>query len=86
MYYGDMKTTLDIADNLLLRAKAVARRRGTTLRALAEEGLELALARHEARTAVRARPVVVDGEGVSPEFAGSAWERLRSAAYEGRGG
>jgi hypothetical protein len=80
-----MKTTIEISDNLLRRAKTVARRQGITLRALAEEGLEQALARHEAGTAVKVRPVVVDGEGVSPEFAGAAWERLRSAAYEGRG-
>lgn len=81
-----MKTTLEIADNLLLRAKAVARRQGTTLRALAEEGLEQALARHESGAAVKVQPVVVDGAGVSPEYAGAAWDRLRRAAYEGRGG
>lgn len=80
-----MKTTPEIADNLLLRAKTVAQRQGITLRALAEEGLGQALARHESRAPMQVHPVVVGGEGVSPEFAGSAWERLRSAVYEGRG-
>jgi len=35
-----MKTTLDIADDLLIEAKAVAARRRTTLKALVEHALE----------------------------------------------
>lgn len=35
-----MKTTLDIADDLLIEAKAVAARRRTTLKALVEHALQ----------------------------------------------
>jgi len=38
-----MGTTIDIPDELLLRAKAVAARRQTTLRELIIEGLEAVL-------------------------------------------
>lgn len=38
-----MKTTVEIADELLARARKTADRNGTTLRALIEEGLQLAL-------------------------------------------
>jgi hypothetical protein len=39
-----MKTTLDIHDELILRAKKLARRSGRPLRAVVEQGLRLALA------------------------------------------
>ena len=38
-----VKTTIDIADDLLARAKRVARQEAITLRELTEEGLRLAL-------------------------------------------
>jgi hypothetical protein len=44
-----MKTTIDIADGLLLEARDRARSQGTTLRALVEEGLRRVLSEHEAR-------------------------------------
>ena len=41
-----MKTTIDIADDLIDRARLVQKRDDVTLRALVEEGLRLTLERH----------------------------------------
>jgi hypothetical protein len=42
-YDGQVKTTLDIHDALLLRAKRLSRRTGRPLRALVEDGLRRVL-------------------------------------------
>lgn len=76
-----MKTTLEISDHLLRRAKALARRRGTTLRGLAEEGLRRVLDEAEAATRTAVRPVVVRGDGLAPEFQDASWKQVRDAAY-----
>ena len=80
-----VRTTIDIADSILLRAKEMARRQKTTLRALAEEGLEVVLRQREVHGSVRVEPAVFNGQGIAPEFQGASWERLCAAAYEGRG-
>ncbi|MEZ5277886.1 MAG: hypothetical protein R3F07_16010 [Opitutaceae bacterium] len=77
-----MKTTLDISDNLLLRAKALARRRGTTLRSLTEQGLTRILDEEPNQTSAKIQPVTFRGRGLSPEFEGAGWQRIRDAAYE----
>ena len=81
-----MKTTIEISDALLPRARALAARDGETLRSLVEQGLQKVLT-ERSRRAPRYRLVdaSVDGDGPDPAFAGAAWERLRDAAYEGRG-
>src|SRR5262245_48141776 len=42
-YYGFMKTTLDLPDELLIEAKKLAAEQRRPLRALVEEGLRMAL-------------------------------------------
>lgn len=84
-YHARMKTTLDISDNLLRRAKAVARKKNCTLKELAEEGLDLALQAHESAAPYKVRPVVVDGKGLTIEFRAVSWEKIRETAYRGRG-
>ena len=84
-YLTHMKTTIDIADSLMLRAKEVAAREKITLKALTEEGLEMALQQRERRKTPEVRPVVFDGGGLKPEFNGGSWDRIRDASYEGRG-
>jgi hypothetical protein len=89
--YGDMahdcsmKTTIDISDHLLNRAKEVARRDKSTLKELTEEGLELALARHDFRKSRQVKPVVFSGQGLSPEFQGKSWAEIRNEIYKGSG-
>lgn len=78
-----MKTTVEITDELLERAKEVARRERTTLRSLVEEGLRLTLDRKNDHGAFRLRDASVGGRGLTPEFQGAAWERIRDTAYGG---
>lgn len=56
-----MKTTIELPDDLLERSKTVARREGSTLKALIEEGLHLALrarGRRQRGEPFRIRPLV----------------------------
>lgn len=80
-----MKTTIDISDNLLKRAKELAVREQTTLKELAEEGLELVLSRRERSAEARINPVVVHGMGLSPALTGKSWAELRDEIYRGYG-
>jgi hypothetical protein len=57
-----MKTTVEISDELLERSRALAQREGSTLRALLEEGLHLALTRRTSR----ARPEALMLPGLRP--------------------
>lgn len=63
-----MKTTIDIADYLLRRAKEVAKNEDLTLKQIVEEGLEMAMRAREKRDAYKAKPVVFRGKGLSPGF------------------
>jgi hypothetical protein len=53
-----MKTTIDIADDLISRARVVQKRDGVTLRTLVEDGLRLVLDRDARRPKYRFVPVV----------------------------
>ena len=81
-----MKTTVDLPDDLLRRATRAARTRGTTLRELIETGLRLVLRRSRGGERFVLRSAVFEGRGLQAEFADGGWERMRAAAYEGRGG
>ncbi|MGH7483416.1 MAG: type II toxin-antitoxin system VapB family antitoxin [Longimicrobiales bacterium] len=81
-----MKTTIEIADALLGRARRVARRERTTLRALVEEGLRLVVERDRQRGEFRLRRASFKGKGLNPELVEPDWDRLRELSYEGRGG
>jgi hypothetical protein len=80
-----MKTTVDIAPELLRQAKAVAAREKTTLRALLEEGLRWALSRRRQRGRFKLRDASVGGNGVQPGVDDTDWTSLRDSSYGGRG-
>lgn len=80
-----MKTTVEISDALAREAKELAARERTTLRELIEAGLRMMLRERRKRTAFRLRDVSFRGNGLQAEFRGADWERIREAAYEGRG-
>ncbi len=80
-----MKTTVEISDALLTAAKAEARRRGTTLRTLFEEGLRSVLEADPPRDFVL-RDRGVDGQGVQEGVVEGDWDRIAAMIYEGHGG
>ncbi|MCY3813116.1 MAG: DUF2191 domain-containing protein [Gammaproteobacteria bacterium] len=80
-----MKTTIELPDALLEQVRGVARREGTTLRGLVEEGLQRSL---EARRKAVQRNLdfpTYGGSGLTTEFEGAAWNRLRDEIYRERG-
>lgn len=81
-----MKTTVEIPDALAEEARAVARREKTTLRALIETGLRQVLHERRRRSSFRLRDASFGGRGLQPGFREGDWQRIREAAYEGRGG
>jgi len=78
-----VKTTVEMPDSLFAEAKALANRRGITLRQLMEEGLRAAIAQHRGRSArFQLRDGSFSGEGPNPEL---GWTEIRRMIYEGRG-
>lgn len=80
-----MKTTVEIADDLLERAQEVARRQNTTLRALTEQGLRLVLRQAHEKARILPPLVTVGGGGLTKEFARAGWNAFRDEIYRGRG-
>ncbi len=79
-----VKTTIEVGDELLRRAKQTAAAEGTTLEALIEAGL-----RHELAVRERGAYALPDssygGIGTQPGVTESDWTVVRDAICEGRG-
>jgi hypothetical protein len=79
-----VKTTLDIHDALLLRAKRLSKRTGKPLRALVEEGLQHVLAQQGSTSKPFALPDRSVGSATSPNPLESwSWQDLRDEIYGG---
>ena len=81
-----MRTTIDVSDALLEAARKRAAERGTTLRAVFEEGLRAVLNEAAAPDSFHLRDASVGGRGLHPDFQARGWPDVRSSVYEGRGG
>lgn len=74
-----MKTTIEIADNLLARARTRAQAQHITLRALIEGALATVLDQPLPKAVVR--PVTFKGKGLSREFEGASWDKIRDTIH-----
>lgn len=84
---SNMKTTVDIPDDLLKEAKAVAATEQVTLRSLVEEGLRWVLSRRRRQTErFVLREAAVSGKGARDGIDEGNWEQMRDRIYRGRGG
>ncbi len=78
-----MKTTLDIQDTLLLRAKRLSKRTGKPLRALVEEGLRHVLG-SELPSAYQLPDRSVGAESGPNPLESLSWQDVRELIYEPR--
>ena len=76
-----MKTTIELADDLLTRARRQARRERKTLRAIVEEALRARLAQTTDRPPFRLKRHPVGGLGRHPGIAEGQWETVRDLIY-----
>jgi hypothetical protein len=80
----DVKTTLDIADALLARAKKYACRTHQPVRAVVEEGLRRVLEAKPPSRRHRLRDASVGRPGGHNPLEAMAWSDLRDEIYGGR--
>ncbi len=76
-----MKTTLDIHDELLARAKRRAKRTGRPLRALVEDGLRQALSADTERRQYRLSDLSVGNPDGRDPLESYSWQDLRELIY-----
>jgi len=76
-----MKTTIELPDQLLSQIRILARQEGSSLRQLMEEGLQRALEARQRPVHAPIRFPVFGGSGLSDEFEGAGWERIRDEIY-----
>lgn len=80
-----MKTTVEIPDPVLDAARELARRKGTTVKALIERGLRHEIAAGQEQVSFKLRKASFAGNGLRQDQPDVSWERLRERAYDQRG-
>lgn len=81
-----MRTSIDIPDGLLARAKRLAEARGTTLREVVLDGLRAIIEQTPRRPpSFRLKDGSFGEGGLAEGLHESDWDRIRDLAYEGRG-
>ena len=80
-----VKTTIDIANDLAVRARELAAKRGTTFRAVVEEALRMALEADRDEPQYRLPDKSVRGRGRHREVQTKPWSDILEASYGGRG-
>ena len=76
-----VKTTIDIQDELMVRAKRHARRSGQSFRTVVEEGLRLVLNRSPLAKPYRLPDRSVGDPGAADPLEALSWQDLRSHVY-----
>ena len=76
-----VKTTLDLSESLLVRAKRYARRMGKPLRAIVEEGLRRVLQEEGRRSRYRLPDRSVGRAGGPNPLESLSWQDLRDEIY-----
>lgn len=80
-----MKTTIDLADDLVATIKAKSKEQGLSMRSVMHEALRLWLQKNEepeTRPKISREIGLVTGNGLSPEAANKSWEELRNLSDE----
>ena len=80
-----MRITINLPDELLEQVRCAARKEGVSLRRLFEEGLHRVL--HARQNAVRRQLNIPSygGTGLTPEFEGADWNKIRDTIYNEHG-
>lgn len=80
----EMRTTIEVNDELFRKAKQLAAAEGMTLREIVESGMRAELARHR-RGRYRMPDRSFEGEGLQPGVVEGDWGSIRDVIYAGRG-
>ncbi len=80
-----MKITIELPDALIEQARRVAHGEGATLRALVEEGLQRSLGARRRAPRRQLDFPSFGGTGLTDEFRGAPWSRIRDEIHRGHG-
>jgi hypothetical protein len=79
-----MKITVEISDTLLSEVRRLAKRQGTTMRRLVEDGLRCVLREQGPPGHFKLQKASFRGRGLQAPLAEGDWDRIRELAYKDR--